>query len=198
MLDKNSPRVAPSPRSRKRRRRRVRSAPRTCRPLTKQRTGRFPLRARASLSRSSSYLSALHAAAPLRPRRPRRPGRAICGAWERQRPRSKPRARCIVLHYAASPERAAPQPVRQLHHVCSERRGDLSIRTVKAHLLVLHILHGAHHPRAPWPLPVVCASLKGRGPLRSADPPVACNGRVVGQSRLNYRRLIPAATRNGA
>ena len=122
----------------------------------------------------------------------------ICGAWERQRPRSKPRARCIVLHYAASPERAAPQPVRQLHHVCSERRGDLSIRTVKAHLLVLHILHGAHHPRAPWPLPVVCASLKGRGPLRSADPPVACNGRVVGQSRLNYRRLIPAATRNGA
>ena len=98
----------------------------------------------------------------------------------------------------ASPERAAPQPVRQLHHVCSERRGDLSIRTVKAHLLVLHILHGAHHPRAPWPLPVVCASLKGRGPLRSADPPVACNGRVVGQSRLNYRRLIPAATRNGA
>ena len=98
----------------------------------------------------------------------------------------------------ASPERAAPQPVRRLHHVCSERRGDLSIRTVKAHLLVLHILHVAHHPRAPWPLPVVCASLKGRGPLRSADPPVACNGRVVGQSRLNYRRLIPAATRNGA
>jgi hypothetical protein len=93
------------------------------------------------------------------------------------------------------PKQAAPQPVRQLHHVFSERRGDLSIRTAKAHLLVLQILHGAHHPRAPWPLPVVCASLKGRGPLRSADPPVAW---VVGQSRLNYRRLIPAATRNGA
>ena len=68
--------VTPSPRSRERRRRRVHSPPRTCRPLAKQRTGRFPLRARASLSRSSIYLSAPLPAAPLRPSRPRRPRRA--------------------------------------------------------------------------------------------------------------------------
>ena len=68
--------VTPSPRSRERRRRRVHSPPRTCRPLAKQRTGRSPLRARASLSRSSSYLSAPLPAAPLRPSRPRRPRRA--------------------------------------------------------------------------------------------------------------------------
>ena len=68
--------VTPSPRSRERRRRRVHSPPRNCRPLAKQRTGRSPLRARASLSRSSSYLSAPLPAAPLRPSRPRRPRRA--------------------------------------------------------------------------------------------------------------------------
>ena len=54
----------------------VRSPPRKCRPLAKQRTGRFTLRARASLSRSSSYLSAPLPAAPRRPHVPRRPGRA--------------------------------------------------------------------------------------------------------------------------
>jgi hypothetical protein len=51
----------------------MRSPPRKCRPLAKQRTGRFPLHARASLSRSSSYLSAPLPAAPVRPSRPRRP-----------------------------------------------------------------------------------------------------------------------------
>jgi hypothetical protein len=64
---------SPSPRSRGRRRRRVHSPPMARCPLAKQVSARYLLRSPASLSRSSSYLSAPLAAAPLRHSRPSRP-----------------------------------------------------------------------------------------------------------------------------
>ena len=104
----------------------MRSPPRKCRPLAKQRTGRFPLRARASLSRSSSYLSAPLPAAPVRPSRPRHPRRAkgAGGLFARPkgravRPRSSERCASFFAHLPRplAPPATSPRRSPQLRFV---------------------------------------------------------------------------------
>ena len=82
-------------------RRRVRSPQWTSRLPAKQRAVRFLLRAPASPSRSSSYISAPLAAAPLRPRRPTRPS----NPREAQKLRSLAQQKCSL-----------PEKQRLSHH----------------------------------------------------------------------------------